>query len=109
MNSKSFIIFLTAVIIVTSTFGLLAINQRDALQAKLDAPPVAVHALGIFACGKMYAIVVTQSNGDLLAVTPHSPVATQALNQAKDVPPAARSSLALEVQCGQPDTSTDRR
>lgn len=81
----------------------------DKLQARLNAPAVPVHALGVFACNSMYAVVVTDSKGGVEAITPSSPRAAAVLAEAKALKPEARSTVTLEAPCGRPDTSTDRR
>jgi hypothetical protein len=73
-----------------------------------DKPAVFVHGAGIFACGKMYAVVLSDSKGGVVAVTPHSPNADEILKATEALPPLSLVRVNLEVGCAQPDTSADR-
>lgn len=94
--------------ILTACFAamfMVAAYDVTQLQKKLDHP-VPTQAIGVFACGDMYAAIVSDSNGTMRSITPSSADVDGVLDQIKKVPPKQRSVVELEVGCPKPDTQT---
>lgn len=109
-TSSSNIRGLAAVLAITvfAAIGFLI----GGLKARYDfthAQPVPAHALGVFACGQLWSVVVSDSKGGIYAATPHSEGSAAVLAAAKTLPPTARSVVTLEIPCKAPDSSADQR
>ena len=99
-----------SIVIVAALVGIGFVT--GAFKAEYDlthAKPVPVQVLGVYACGQLWGIVVSDSKGALYAATPHSEGSAAVVAAAKSLQPSARSTVTLEIPCHAPDSSADHR
>lgn len=106
MKTKDFLFGLTILALMLTGVGtaFYALGGKE----ERNKPAVFVHGAGIFACNKLYAVVLSDSKGGVVAATPSSANAAEVIKAAEALPPKTLLAVTLEVGCGQPDTSADR-